>query len=93
MREIHPEKAGRDQPIRVSLVVPMYNEEENAGRLPELIEEVLHSQEFADGRKEAIAETWVNVGNSVPAIADYLVAVRQRLMEGAVRGDAKKQNS
>ena len=67
--------------------------QENAGRLPELIEEVLHSQEFADGRKEAIAETWVNVGNSVPAIADYLVAVRQRLMEGAVRGDAKKQNS
>ena len=67
--------------------------QENAGRLPELIEEVLHSQEFADGRKEAIAETWVNVGNSVPAIADYLVAVRQRLMEGAVRSDARKQNS
>ena len=33
MEEIQPEKTSRDQPIRVSLVVPMYNEEENAGRL------------------------------------------------------------
>ena len=41
MGEIHPEKAGRDQPIRVSLVVPMYNEEENAGRLHREIVSVL----------------------------------------------------
>ena len=66
---------------------------ENAGRLPELIEEVLHSEQFAEGRKEAIAETWANAGNSVPAIADYLVAARQRILEGASGSNGKKQNS
>ena len=67
--------------------------QENAGGLPELIEEILHSEQFAEGRKEAIAETWVNAGNSVPAIADYLIAARQRILEGADGSDAKKQNS
>ena len=67
--------------------------QENAGRLPELIEEVLHSEQFAEGRKEAAAETWVNAGNSVPVIADYLVTARQRILEGAGGSDAKKQNS
>ena len=54
---------------------------ENADRLPELIEESLHSRAFADGRREAVAETWANQGNSIPAIADYLTAVRRRLRE------------
>ena len=67
--------------------------QENAGRLPELIEEVLHSEQFAEGRKEAIAETWANAGNSVPAIADYLVAARQRILKGASDSNAKKQDS
>ena len=67
--------------------------QENAGRLPELIEEILHSEQFAEGRKEAAAETWVNAGNSVPVIADYLVTARQRILEGADGSDAKKQNS
>ena len=58
-----------------------------------MIEESLHSQAYAEGRKEAVAETWVNVGNSVPAIADYLTAVRQRLLEEAGNSDGKKQNS
>ena len=55
---------------------------ENADRLPELIEESLHSRAFAEGRREAIAETWANQGNSIPAIADYLTAARRRLQEG-----------
>ena len=55
---------------------------ENADRLPELIEESLHSRAFADGRREAVAETWANQGNSIPAIADYLTAARRRLQEG-----------
>ena len=67
--------------------------QENAGRLPELIEEVLHSEQFAEGRKEAIAETWANTGNSVPAIADYLVAARQRILEGGSGSNGKKQDS
>jgi len=54
---------------------------ENAGRLPEMIEESLHFQAFAEGRKEAIAETWANVGCSIPVIADYLTAARKRLAE------------
>ena len=54
---------------------------ENADRLPELIEESLHSRAFADGRREAVAETWANQGNSIPAIADYLTAARRRLQE------------
>ncbi len=54
---------------------------ENADRLPELIEESLHSRAFAEGRREAIAETWANQGNSIPAIADYLTAARRRLQE------------
>lgn len=66
--------------------------QENAGKLPELIEEVLHSEQFAGGRKEAAAETWVNAGNSVPAIADYLVTARQRILKGAGSSNAKKQN-
>ena len=57
--------------------------QENAGRLPELIEESLRSQAFAEGRKEAAAETWVNPGKSIPAIADYLTEVRRRLLEDA----------
>ena len=65
---------------------------ENADRLPELIEESLHSKAFAEGRKEAIAETWANVGNSVPVIADYLTAVRQRLLEESGGNDAEKHN-
>ena len=73
--------------------VGMQLTQENAGRLPELIEEALHSEQFAEGRKEAIAETWVNPGNSVPVIADYLVAARQRILEGAGNSNAKKQNS
>ena len=33
-----------------------------------------------------IEETWANQGNSIPAIADYLTAVRSRLLqEGGVR--------
>ena len=60
--------------------------QENADRLPELIEESLHSRAFAEGRREAIEETWANQGNSIPAIADYLTAVRSRLLqEGGVR--------
>ncbi len=54
---------------------------ENADMLPELIEESLHSRAFAEGRREAIAETWANQGNSIPAIADYLTAARRRLQE------------
>ena len=54
---------------------------ENADRLPELIEESLRSRAFAEGRKEAAAETWVNVGNSIPVIADYLIAARRRFIE------------
>ena len=53
---------------------------ENADALPELIEESLHSRAFAEGRREAVAETWANRGNSIPAIADYLVGARQRLI-------------
>ena len=67
--------------------------QENAGRLPELVEEVLHSREFAEGRKEAMAETWVNPGSSVPVIADYLVTARQRLLEGAGHSDEEKRIS
>ena len=60
--------------------------QENADRLPELIEESLHSRAFAEGRREAIEETWANQGNSIPAIADYLTGVRSRLLqEGGVR--------
>ena len=60
--------------------------QENADRLPELIEESLQSQAFAEGRREAIEETWANQGNSIPAIADYLTGVRSRLLQkGGVR--------
>ena len=66
---------------------------ENAGRLPELIEESLHSQAFAEGRKEAAAETWINAGKSIPFIADYLTAVRKRLLEGDGNSDAENRDS
>ena len=67
--------------------------QENASRLPELIEDALHSEEFTEGRKEAMAETWVNTGNAIPVIVDYLDAVHQLLLEGAEGSDAKKQVS
>jgi len=55
--------------------------EENADRLSELIGESLRSQAFAEGRKQAMAETWAHPGNSIPLIADYLTEVRKRLTE------------
>ena len=61
--------------------VGMQLTQENADRLPEMIEQSLHSQAYAEGRKAAIKETWANVGNSVPVIADYLTEVRQRLLK------------
>ena len=54
---------------------------ENADRLGELIRESLTSHAFAEGRKAAMAETWVNPGKSIPVIADYLTEVRRRLTE------------
>ena len=55
---------------------------ENADRLPELMEESLHSEVFAEGRKEILEETWANPGRSIPVIADYLTQTRKRLEEG-----------
>ena len=67
--------------LRTLPKIGMQLTKENAEKLPELIEESLCSQAFSEGRKEAIAETWANRGNSIPVIADYLTGVRQRLME------------
>ena len=67
--------------------VGMQLTQENADKLPEMIEESLHSQAYAEGRKAAIEETWANVGNSVPTIADYLTEVRQRLLKEAGSND------
>lgn len=67
--------------------VGMQLTQENADKLPEMIEESLHSQAYAEGRKAAIEETWANVGNSVPTIADYLSEVRQRLLKEAGSND------
>ena len=47
---------------------------ENADRIGELIDECLNAPEFAAGRDQARRETWVNIGGSVRATADYLIA-------------------
>ena len=54
--------------------------EENVGRLPELIRESIHSRAFAEGRRQAAAETWAYPGQSVSRIADYLTETRQKLL-------------
>ena len=61
--------------------------EENIGKLPELIEESLHSQAFAEGRRRAAEEAWVHPGESVRLIADYLTEVRRRLTEKDEKND------
>ena len=63
--------------------------EENIGKLPELIEESLHSQAFAEGRRRAAEEAWVHPGESVRLIADYLTEVRRRLTEKDEKNDEK----
>ncbi len=63
---------------------------ENADRLPEMIRECLQSRAFAEGRKEAAAETWANPGESIRIIADYLTDVRQRLTGAAEDGHEKE---
>ena len=75
--------------LRTLPKIGMQLTKENAEKLPELIEESLCSQAFSEGRKEAMAETWANPGNSIPLIADYLTGVRQRLMEKDGRGHGK----
>ena len=63
--------------------------QENADRLPELIEESLRSEAYAEGRKAVMAETWANPGHAVPIIADYLTQTRERLAKEAEKDDAQ----
>ena len=54
--------------------------EENMGNIKELIDQCLTDNRFKEGRDRARAETWVNIGHSIEAIADYLVEKRQSLL-------------
>ena len=56
---------------------------ENAEHIGELIDECLSTPEFAAGREQARKETWVNIGGSVQATADYLTAKEEALKAAA----------
>ena len=61
---------------------------ENAENIGELIDECLNSPEYAAGREQARKETWVNIGGSVRATADYLISKEKAFRESA---EAPKQ--
>ena len=63
---------------------------ENADSISELIEECLHAPEFAAGREQARQETWVNIGKSVQATADYLTAKEETLRAEREAGKGSK---
>ena len=52
---------------------------EQVERLPEMIEESLHSDALRESREKVRRESWECVGESAVRIADYLEEVRERL--------------
>ncbi len=63
---------------------------ENADNIGALIEECLNSPEFEAGREQARRETWVNIGRSVQAAADYLTAKEETLRAQKETGRSSK---
>lgn len=57
--------------------------EENMGNLTHLIENCLHDPRYAQGRKEARAETWVYPGEGAVRVADFLVEKYRMLTNGS----------
>lgn len=55
---------------------------ENLDEIETVISKCLSSKEFAEGRIQAIRETWGNTGHSISAIADYLIEVKNRIEKG-----------
>lgn len=53
--------------------------EKNTSRIGELIRECMENDRFRGGREQVRAETWVNRGHSIEAIADYLVKTETEL--------------
>ncbi|MBR0514872.1 MAG: CDP-glycerol glycerophosphotransferase family protein [Clostridia bacterium] len=62
---------------------------ENAEHIGELIDECLNAPELAAGREQARQETWVNIGSSVQATADYLTEKEKALREESKTGPDK----
>lgn len=54
---------------------------ENMGRLKEVIDTCLESADYAQGRQEVKAETWVYPGQGAARAADYLAAKYQELAQ------------
>ena len=52
---------------------------ENMEALKDLIDRCIDTPTFADGRKQAVAETWMNKGHAATSIADYLTAKLEQL--------------
>ena len=63
---------------------------ENAEHIGALIDECLNAPEFAAGRDQARQETWVNIGKSVRATADYLTEREATLRAEREAGQRKK---
>ena len=63
---------------------------ENADHIGELIGECLNAPEYAAGREQARQETWVNIGNSVRAAADYLTAKEESFRAQKETGQKKE---
>ena len=55
---------------------------ENVEHIGDLIDECLNAPEFAAGREQTRRETWVNIGKSVEATADYLVKKEKEIKAG-----------
>lgn len=53
---------------------------ENFGHLADMIEECRDSEELRQGREQARAETWVNIGSGAVKAVDYLIAAREKLL-------------
>lgn len=61
---------------------------ENLDSIGDLVARCLNAPEFREGREQARRETWVNIGHSAGATADYLIQTRARLLEQAGSAEA-----
>lgn len=53
----------------------------NMSTLKEMIDQCIHEERYAEGRKQAIAETWAYRGEGAKRIADYIVAKHKALQD------------
>ena len=55
--------------------------EEDIGRIKEMIDDCIDSEELKNSRKQVKDECWANIGKSASLVADYLIKKRKEITE------------